>query len=181
MEAELAQTNDFVKGVIATGAAIRGSAITIWLALLGFAVQQHLAALGFLGAIVASVFYLVDGYHGWLYAEASKHGRVVERLLSKYYNTLSRAEDDPGAMILFRRDLRAHRFGLFVNFQPFKLKQLWAARPELFYKFLYPALIAVALLAGILIGFDVVGTQHGAQAVAVVGSHLGYTRFGCPV
>jgi hypothetical protein len=78
VEAELAQTNDFVKGVIATCAAIRGSAITVWLALLGFAVQQDLAELGFLAAIVASVFYLVDGYHGWLYAEASKHGRVVE-------------------------------------------------------------------------------------------------------
>jgi hypothetical protein len=72
-------------------------------------------------------------------------------------------------MILFRRDLRAHRFGLFVNFRErFKLKQLWAARPELFYKFLYPVLIGVALLAGSLIGLDVVGKQDNPAPTRMI-------------
>jgi hypothetical protein len=64
VEADLAQTNDFIKRVLATGIVIRGSAITIWLALLGFAVQQNLAGLCWLASIVVLVFFLVDGYHG---------------------------------------------------------------------------------------------------------------------
>jgi len=101
-EADLAQTNDFVKGVLATSAAIRGSAITIWLALLGFAVQQDIVALGLLAVIVTLVFLLVDFYHGWLYSEASKHAYAVEHLLSRYYDALSRADDAPEEMIIFQ-------------------------------------------------------------------------------
>jgi hypothetical protein len=168
-ESELTQTNDFIKGVVATGAALRGSAITIWLALLGFAVQQQLAELSLLAAIVAVVFLVADGYHGWLYGEASKHARAVERLLSTYYDTLSRADDDPDAVIMFRRDLRAHRFGLFVTFQErFAIKQLLQARPTLFYRVLYPFLIAIALAAWALIGLDVVGTQDDPTPTRVI-------------
>jgi hypothetical protein len=158
-EADLAQTNDFVKGVLATGAAIRGSAITIWLALLGFAAQQHLAVLCLLAAIVTLVFLFVDGYHGWLYSEAFKHAYAVERLLSTYYNALSRADDDPEELIIFRRDLRVHRFGLFHNLpERFKLKHIFLkARPTLFYRILYPVIIVLALIFWGLLGFHVVG------------------------
>jgi hypothetical protein len=145
-EVDLAQTNEFIKGVLATGAALRGSAITIWLALLGFAVQQRLAELGLLAAIVSLVFLIADGYHGWLYGEASKHARSIERLLSSYYDTLSRFKDDPEAMVRFRGRLRAHRHGLFLGFRTrFSPRQLWHARPALFYRVLYPFLITVAL------------------------------------
>ena len=68
-------------------------------------------------------------------SRASKHARAVERLLSTYYDTLSRAEDDPDALPDFRRDLRAHRFGLFLNFrESFRLRDvLVSAYPLLFY------------------------------------------------
>jgi hypothetical protein len=170
VEGELAQTNDFIKGVLTTGAAIRGSAITVWLALVGFAVQQDLWELGILAAIVAFVFLLADGYHGWLYSQAFRHARALERLLSRYYATLSRADDDPDAMIIFRRDLRAHRFGLFVSFRErFELKQIfYQARPALFYKVLYPFLVVVALISGVLIGFDVIGKKDNPAPTHVI-------------
>lgn len=170
VELDLSQTNDFIKGVVATGAAIRGSAITLWLALAGFALQQHVAELGLLAAIVALLFLVADGYHGWLYSEASKHARAVERLLSNYYDVLSRGRDDPDALLDFRRDLRAHRFGLFVNFtERFALADVMeSARPKLFYRLLYPALIVIGLVAWGLIGFDVVGKRESKPAHVII-------------
>jgi hypothetical protein len=168
-EVDLAQTNEFIKGVLATGAALRGSAITIWLALLGFAVQQRLAELGLLAALVSVAFLLADGYHGWLYGEASKHARALERLLSNYYDALSRYRDDPDVLSRFRVDLRAHRHGLFLGFRTrFGLKQLWRARPPIFYRILYPLLIAAALASWILIDLEIIGKQGPPPPIHVI-------------
>jgi hypothetical protein len=60
-------------------------------------------------------------------------------------------------MIIFHRDLRVHRFGLFHNLpEKFKLKHFFDARPALFYKVLYPFLIGVALTVSVLLGFHVI-------------------------
>jgi hypothetical protein len=161
VQADLALTNDFIKGVLSTGAGLRGSAITIWLALVGFAIQQRLAELGLLAAIVAAIFLFVDGYHGWLYSEASKHARALERTLSIYYDALSRGDDDEQATLDFRTELRVRRFGLFISLKDkFSLLDIASARPHLAYRLLYPALIAIALAAWGLIGFDVVGSKE---------------------
>jgi hypothetical protein len=159
-EADLALTNDFIKGVVATGAALRGSAITIWLALVGFAVQQHLAMLGMLAAMVAFGFWLIDGYHGWLYSEASAHARALERLLSRYYDMISRVRDDPDVLGRFRVDLRAHRCGLYLSFRAgFGPRQMWNARPVLIYRVLYVALVAIALLIMVLVVTGALGSS----------------------
>ncbi|MBV8542106.1 MAG: hypothetical protein JO063_10255 [Pseudonocardiales bacterium] len=77
-------------------------------------------------------------------------------------------------MIIFRRDLRTHRFGLFVNFRErFNLMQLYSlvfyrARPMLFYRVLYPFLLAVALVSGLLIGFDIIGKQDNPAPTRVI-------------
>jgi hypothetical protein len=169
VEVDLEKTNDFVKGILATGAALRGSAITIWLALVGFAVQQDLAELGLLAAVVALIFLVADGYHGWLYTEASKHARALERILSIYYDALSRGEDDPQALTLFRRELRTHRFGLFLNLKnSFSPKDLWSARPVLFYRGLYPALIVIALAVWLAIGCDLIGQDGDSEPTRVI-------------
>src|SRR2546430_1336106 len=160
VETDLAQTNDFIKGVLATGAALRGSAVTVWLALLGFGVQQRSTALCLLAVGVPIVFLVADGYHGWLYAEASGHARSLERLVSSYYDMLSRAKDSPNSAARFRARLRAHRHGLFTGFQThFSVRQLWHARPPFIYRVLYPALAAIALLISVLVGFNVVAKQ----------------------
>jgi len=169
VQGDLAQTNEFIKGVLATGAALRGSAITIWLALLGFAVQQPLPELGLLAAVVAAVFWIADGYHGWLYGEASTHARAIEKLLSSYYDTLSRFPDDPDVLIRFRGQLRAHRHGLFTSIRArYGVGQLWAARPTLFYRYLYPFLVVVALATWALTGLGVVGSGEPPQPTHVI-------------
>lgn len=150
VEADLAQTNEFVKGVLGIGAALRGSAITVWLALLGFAAQQNMPVLALLAALVMIVFWVADGYHGWLYGEAFAHAQKIERLLSNYYDKLSRAQDSEHARAKFSAKLRAHRYGLYTGFSSnFNLVQLWrSARPKFFYRWLYPALLVIAIGIG---------------------------------
>lgn len=169
VEADLALTNDFLKGVLATGTGLRGSAITIWLALVGFAFQQPLAELGLLAAIVAVVFLVADGYHGWLYSEAAKHARALERTLSIYYDALSRSEDDEDALLDFRKELRVRRFGLFLNLKDrFRLTDIASARPQLAYRLVYPALVVIALATWALVGLDVVASQQEPEPTHVI-------------
>jgi hypothetical protein len=157
VEVDYDHTNDFIKSVIATAATIRGLALTIWLGLVGFAVQQSLWELAVLAAVVAVLFLLIDGYHGWLYEEALKHARATEKVTSRYYDALSRGDDDEDAVLDFRAELRFHRFGLFSNLHPFVLQDLLVARPQILYRVLYPALVGVAAAVGILVSLGVLG------------------------
>jgi phosphate/sulfate permease len=174
VELDYDKTNDFIKGVVGTGALLRGSAITVWLALIGFAFQQSLMELAIFSAVVVLVFLIVDGYYGWLYAQAATHLRAVEKVTSTYYNALSRGEDDDDALHDFQQELRFHRFGLFLNLRS-KLKWtfLREARPRVIYRVVYPFMLGVAIAAAIAIGPLEVGKQeHKAttqeQAIAVV-------------
>jgi hypothetical protein len=136
---------------------------------LGFSVQQRSAALAFLAAFVSLVFLIADGYHGWLYGEASKHARAIERLMSSYYDTLSRFKDDSEAVVRFHGRLRAHRHGLFLGFQTqFGLNRLWQARPFLVYRVLYPFLFIVAVAAGTLVASGVIGRQSPPPPTRVI-------------
>jgi hypothetical protein len=170
VELDLEKTNELIRGVVATSATLRGTAVTIWLALMGFTVQQQLAELALLAAIVAALFVVVDGYHGWLYTEASKHARAVERLLSMYYDALSRGEDDDDIKIEFLAALRSHRFGLFLNlrnrFDAFG--DIWNARPHVIYRGLYPALVCVALISWGAVGLGLVGAKGEPKPTRVV-------------
>lgn len=145
-EADLARTNEFIKGVLTVSAALRGSAITLWLALLGFALNQHVSALALLAIAAALVMWVADVYHGWLYAEALKHARSLETLLSDYYSTLSRYRDNPRELTRFRGKLRAQRLGLFLSFHTkFEWRSFLTARPAFVYRVVYPALMLIAL------------------------------------
>lgn len=138
VEVDYANTSDFIKSVVTISSTIRGVAVTIWLALLGFSVQQGLWELAVLAAIVAAVFWLLDGFHGWLYAEALTHARAAEKVTSLYFNALSRGEDNKRALTDFRAELRSHRFGLYNNIRAFRPRDLLMARPRVFYVVLYP-------------------------------------------
>jgi hypothetical protein len=160
-------TTDFVKSVVSTGATLRGVGITIWLGLLGFAVQQDVWELAALAVVVAVVFFFLDGYHGWLYAEATKHARATEKVTSRYYDALSRGEDDEEVMLDFREELRFHRFGLFLNLHSFELRDLQDARPQLFFRVLYPVLFIIAALVVAGVSTGIIGKSHGGTTVIV--------------
>lgn len=166
LEVDYANTSDFIKSVVTISSTIRGVAVTIWLALLGFSVQQGLWELAALAAIVAAVFWLLDGYHGWLYAEALAHARAAEKVTSLYFNALSRGEDNKRALTDFRAELRFHRFGLYKNIRAFRPRDLLMARPRVFYVVLYPVLIALAAAALALVASGVIGATGNAGAAS---------------
>jgi hypothetical protein len=163
VELDYDKTNEFIKGVIGTSAALRGSAITLWLALLGFAFQQDLVVLAGLAGVVALVFWVVDGYHGWLYSEAATHLRAVERVLTAYFAALARGDDDQDVITDFGIDLQVHRFGLFLHIRrPNWLTCLLVARPRVVYRGVYPFLLALAGVAAIAIGPLEAGKKENA-------------------
>src|SRR5262249_29998242 len=127
------------------------------------------ASLALLATVVALAFLIADGYHGWLYGEASGHARSIERLISSYYDTLSRFRDDPDATVKLLGELRAHRTGLYTGFQAhFNLRQLWHARPRLIYRALYPVLIAIAAVVATFIASDVIGAPSSPPPTRVI-------------
>jgi hypothetical protein len=168
LELDYEKTNEFITGVLATGAALRGSAITLWLALMGFAFQQNLTVLAALGAVVAVVFMVVDAYHGWLYGKAIVHLGAIENVLATYYTALSKWTDDPALVREFRVALRAHRFGLFPRLKGKKrstgvFQIVRGARPRIIYLGVYPLLIFLAFVATVSIGVFSAGKQDKPQ------------------
>lgn len=144
VELDYNQTSEFVRGVLSTATTIRGWAITIWLALAGFSVQQDQWVLSTLGVVVAASFFVVDAYHLSLYRHGLNHLQSLERLYADYYGALSRAEFDPEVLDEFLIDLEAHRFGFYRRLGPFSLKRSLTAGPRVFVG-MYAVLIVVSI------------------------------------
>jgi len=151
--------NSWRKSVVATSAALRGLGLTLWLALIGFAVQQNLWELSGLAAVVGFMIFVLDGYHGWLYGEAFEHLRAAEELLASYYTTLSLSRDDDSVALQFLGALRLYRFGFYKRPAPFQWTDLAKARPRLLYRMLYPTLILLGFLVSGLIAAGVIGSK----------------------
>lgn len=168
-ELDLAQANEFVKGVVTISAGIRTSAFTVWLALLGFAVQQRLSFLSLLAMAVVAVFTVADGYHGWLYGQAIRHVGRIERLLSDYYRAVGRRIDDEEAWLDFRATLRTAEFGLYRSMSAkFRLRDLRYSRPAIFYRVAYPVLAVLAVVVWALVQWNVVTAPSSPPSTNVV-------------
>ncbi len=153
VELDYKQTSEFVRGVLATASTVRGWAITIWLGLSGFSVQQDEWVLSALGLVVAVGFYAIDAYHLNLYQQGLGHLRSIERLYANYYGALARAEFDPAQLEDFQIDLETHSFGFFRRLGPFDVRRSVAASPRVFV-LLYGVLALLSVgLAGIEAAF----------------------------
>jgi hypothetical protein len=149
VELDYSQTSEFVRGVLSTATTIRGWAITIWLALAGFSVQQDEWVLSVLGLVVAFGFYVIDAYHLNLYRQGLGHLQALERLYADYYGALARADFHPDALDEFLIDLEAHRFGFYRRLGPFRLVQSITRGPRMFVA-LYGVLIAISTVLAIV-------------------------------
>lgn len=143
------QTSEFVRGVLATAATVRGWAITIWLALAGFSVQQDEWLLSALGLVVAAGFYAIDAYHLNLYRQGLGHLQSLERLYADYYGALARAAFDPSGFDEFQIELETHRFGFYRRLGPFDLKKSITRGPKVFVG-LYGVLVALSIGLAVL-------------------------------
>lgn len=144
------RTSAFIENIVGTGTTVRGWAVTLWLGLLGFAFAEGLWELGLIAAIVTGVLMLVDGYHATLYGQALDHARAAEGIAAMYFSMINHGEDDPDAAEELRIRLAGYRFGLYTNLWSFRLRSVWFARPALFFRLVYPLLIAVAIAAAVL-------------------------------
>ncbi len=157
VELDYNQTSEFVRGVLGTATTVRGWAITIWLGLAGFSVQQDQWVLSALGVVVAAGFYAIDAYHLSLYRNGLGHLQALERLFAGYYGALARSEFDPDALKDFLIDLETHRFGFYRRLGRFRLLQSITRGPRLFVA-LYGVLVAVSIALGVLEATTNLGT-----------------------
>jgi hypothetical protein len=146
LERDYDQTGEFIRSTVGTVSTARGWAVTAWLALLGFAIQQHSPGLAALAAVVLVPFCLLDAYHSWLYGQALRHARSLERLTADYYRAVERGEDDEDLTLDFETAMAAHRIGLYSHFRRFAAPELLSARPQLVFRVFYPGLFVAALL-----------------------------------
>ncbi len=163
LERDYDQTSEFIRSVVGTASTTRGWAVTVWLALLGVAVQQERPALALLAGATIVPFALLDAYHSWLYGQALRHARGIEDLSASYYRAVERGEDDEDLMFDFQVAIAAHRFGLYSQFRRFSVPELRAARPKLVFQWFYPGLFIAAIVTAVLIA---VLSDHVARAVA---------------
>jgi len=169
VELEYDRTAKFIDGVIATGATIRGWAVTIWLAVIGVAFDRSVWELGVLAVLVAAVFLVIDGDHAWLYGEAMARANELERLEASSYDAAGRRAGDPDAARDLRERLEAHRFGLYRNFKRFRFRDLWFVRPTVFFRVFYPFLALVGVAAAVFIALQT--SDEGPQCRLVSTGH----------
>jgi hypothetical protein len=153
LERDYDQTGEFIRSLVGTVATTRGWAVTVWLALLGVAIQEDSPALAVLAGFVLVPFGLLDAYHSWLYSQALRHARGLEQLSADYYRAVERGNEDEELELDFEAGMAAHRFGLYSHFRRFSLPELRAARPRLVFQWFYPGLVCAAILAAILIAW----------------------------
>lgn len=152
MERDYDQTGEFIRSLVGTISTMRGWAVTVWLALLGVAVQQERSGLAVLASVALVPFGLLDAYHSWLYGQALRHARGLERLSADYYRAVERGEDDEELLLDFETGMAAHRFGLYSHFRRFSLPELRTARPRLVFQWFYPGLVCTAIGVAVLVG-----------------------------
>lgn len=153
LERDYDQTAEFIRSVVGTTSTARGWAVTVWLAVLGVAIQQSKVALALLASIVVLPFGILDAYHSWLYGEALRHARRIEDLSAAYFRAVESGEDDEELWLDLRAELATHRFGLYSHFRRFQLPEIRAARPRIVFQVFYPGLIGTGLIAAALIAF----------------------------
>ena len=151
VERDYDQTGEFIRSLVGTISTTRGWAVTVWLALLGVAVQQDSPGLAVLASVALVPFGLLDAYYSWLYSQALRHGRELEQLSADYYRAVERGDDDEELLLDFETGMAAHRFGLYSHFRRFSLPELRAARPRLVFQWFYPGLVLAAMGAASLI------------------------------
>jgi hypothetical protein len=151
VERDYDQTAEFIRSIIGTISTIRGWSVTVWLAVLGVSVNQESVPLAVLAALLLLPFTLLDLYHSWLYSEALRHARVLERVSRSYYSAIERGNEDVDLILEFEEQVTSVKFGLYGNFRRFQWPEIKNARPTLVFRLFYPGLAAAALLAAALI------------------------------
>lgn len=151
LELDYEKTTKLAEGVISNGFTIRGWAITLTSALIGFSIQARLWPMAVLASALALLFALIDGYYSWLYARASAQAGAIEEVLRAYYGSLARGDDDTEAQHEFEALLLAHQFGRFSQTQRFTLLSLRDVRPRFVFVVMYVTLLLCGFAGAVFV------------------------------
>jgi hypothetical protein len=142
-----------VDGFVRVSTNVRTLATTVWVALIAASIQTHDSSLAIVAACALPIFALLDGYHGWLYTQASERAYKMEGLLRDYYKLIQRNEEEIEVNKMLSH-LREHKYGQLRNFKTRSATFYFRAKPYAVYWFFYPALIIGALILAAVIGCD---------------------------
>jgi hypothetical protein len=145
------RTAKFIEGIVGLEMTIRGWTVTLWLGLLGFGFDRDLWQLGVLAVVVTAVLALLDAYHANLYNQAVQHARAIEDISAMHFAFLNHGDDDPDALEELYVRLAGHRFGLYTNLWAFRLRDVIYARPVVFFRLVYPIMLAIAAVCAFII------------------------------
>jgi hypothetical protein len=145
------RTSQFIDAQIQMSSTIRGWAVTLWVAAVGFALDRHNSTLALIAAVSVIVLGLVDAYYWALYIQARDHGESLEQITSMYKRFLSRGDDSSRAEVEFDAKLVAYSFGLLQVLRSVEARHLLIAFRRPVYIALYLILPALALLVAALI------------------------------
>jgi hypothetical protein len=148
------RTSKFIDGNTTTTIAVRGWAITIWLAVLGVAFSSKLWELAALDVLVIAVFAIIDGYHLSLYTEALLHAKRLEWISYLRYVAITSGALDPDAQADLDKALELFKIGIYSNLRRFKLPDVWYAEPTVFVRYMYPFLALAAVAAAVFIVYS---------------------------
>jgi hypothetical protein len=151
VELDYQRTTEFISGVVGTTATLRGWGVTLWVAVVGVAVDHSAPGLALVGSLIAVVFFILDGYHAWLYGTAQEHAASLERISSAYYNSLGRGKGEEYSALRLQTELQSHRFGLYQNLGKFRWKSWGRVRPKVVFIVFYPLLFVIPGLVGLWI------------------------------
>ena len=151
VELDYDRTAKFIDGVLGTSATIRTLLITAWVAVLTLAFDTSRWDLGAVSFAIIVVFGVLDAYHSTLYQRALEHAVEREGASQSYYETLIFGDDYPDANANLIADLELQEFGVYRNIHKVSTADLRSARPQILFSVLYPALLAVSLIATIIL------------------------------
>lgn len=141
---DYAATRSLIDGVVRTSIALRGVGVSLTIALLGYAVAHSSVIVAALGLPTTWLFLYLDSYHGWIYDEARRRARDIERVLRLRYRQVERGDEDPDAERDLDRALGQHKLGQYLALPRFRPRYLLRARPRVVYLAVYGSLTLLA-------------------------------------
>ena len=143
-----------ISGVLATETAIRVAGFAAWAATTGLGIDARSWAVCAAGAALLALFMYVDAHHAALYGRALHRAIRLEKMLDAYADRLGIDADDEDAVLRAIATLETHRFGIYRTMPRTHSRELVKARPHAIFRALYPALLAISVVAAFIVAFS---------------------------
>src|SRR5262249_34331956 len=120
--------------------------------LVGIGLRDRSWTLCLAAAVVVSLFAYADAYHAVLYRHALHRAIAIEALLDQYLDRLGIDAEDEDAVAAAIASLETHRFGMYRPMPRLQTREFRDLRPRPIFRAVYPALVAVAAVAALVVG-----------------------------